>query len=797
MAELLEQLRNSLGNAYSVEAELGGGGMARVFVAEEIALHRRVVIKVLPPDVSSAVSMERFKREVLLAARLQHPHIVPLFSVGEVDGMAYYAMPYIEGESLRARLANGPLSPGEAIVILRDVARALAYAHEKNVAHRDIKPDNILIAGTSAVITDFGVAKALSDASVSGDLTTAGVALGTPAYMAPEQVAADPAIDVRADIYSFGVTAYELLTGATPFAGVTGRAAMAAHVLEAPKPVDAVRREIPATLAALVMRCLAKDPDDRPQTASAIVAELDSIPSSGAEPREIGRKKTSGPRFSNRFALAAVVAIGAISILLFWRNRETRSSIAPIDSIAVIPFENSSGSAALAYLEDGITDQVREVLSSIPGVTVKARSSSRQMMHADVHEIGKKLNVAAVLQGTFVQTNGRLLVTAELVGTAGDVSLWSANFDREPSELALIQDSIARAVTERLERPTTAVPAKAMERAARGTSSPAAYNAFLRGRYQADHMEFPQAAESFRQAVAADPKFARAFGYLAMTYTNAQVLGVGSPDSLNALAAATAARALSLDPNVAEAYAAQAFVLMGRRVIDGLVSLGKAAELDPLNADIVSAYALTLAQVGRVKEGLAFAEKARALDPLSANTNGIYGAVMVWARRYDEAISSAKIALVIDPNNVLLHQGLGFFFTYKNEPDSAVKYFETAFRIDSTLFNGRANLVFADAVRGRWDDARRQRNLLISEKRGNSPNYQIAIADIAFGQYEEAITALERAVKEQEGLVGIASLACEPLFDPLKSNPRFVQLARQQDLTLCPATWKGLPPERQ
>ncbi|HZJ01931.1 MAG TPA: hypothetical protein VFD22_14810, partial [Gemmatimonadaceae bacterium] len=249
--------------------------------------------------------------------------------------------------------------------------------------------------------------------------------------------------------------------------------------------------------------------------------------------------------------------------------------------------------------------------------------------------------------------------------------------------------------------------------------------------------------------------------------------------------------------NVAEAYAAQAFVLMGRRVIDGLVSLGKAAELDPLNADIVSAYALTLAQVGRVKEGLAFAEKARALDPLSANTNGIYGAVMVWARRYDEAISSAKIALVIDPNNVLLHQGLGFFFTYKNEPDSAVKYFETAFRIDSTLFNGRANLVFADAVRGRWDDARRQRNLLISEKRGNSPNYQIAIADIAFGQYEEAITALERAVKEQEGLVGIASLACEPLFDPLKSNPRFVQLARQQDLTLCPATWKGLPPERQ
>ncbi|HMA19673.1 MAG TPA: serine/threonine-protein kinase, partial [Gemmatimonadaceae bacterium] len=566
MAELLEQLRNSLGDSYSIEEELGGGGMARVFLAEEIALRRQVVIKVLPPDVSSAVSMERFKREVLLAARLQHPHIVPLFSVGEVEGMAFYTMPYIEGQSLRARLAKGPLSISEAIVILRDVARALAYAHEKDVAHRDIKPDNILIAGTSAVITDFGVAKALSEASVSGDLTTAGVALGTPAYMAPEQVAADPTIDVRTDIYSFGVTAYELLTGATPFPGVTGRAVMAAHVLETPKPVDEVRWEIPAALAALVMRCLAKDPDDRPQTASAIVAALESIPISGAEPRERTRENGWISRLSWRSALAAAVVVAVIGAVLVWSNRGTVATAATLDSIAVIPFENSSGSTSLNYLEDGIADQVRDVLASIPGITVKARSSSRQMMHADVREIGSKLNVAAVVQGTVNQANGRLRVSAELVRTADEASLWSANFDRTPSELALIQDSIAHAVTERLARPAVAISATAIERAARGTSNPAAYNPHLRGRYEFDHLDFPRAAESFRQAVAVDPKFAKAYGYLAMAYTNATVLGVGSPDSLNALAAATAAKALDLDPNVAEAYAAQAFVLMSRRV---------------------------------------------------------------------------------------------------------------------------------------------------------------------------------------------------------------------------------------
>lgn len=795
MSELLAQLRNSLAESYSIQEELGGGGMARVFLAEEIALRRRVVIKVLPPDVSSAVSMERFKREVLLAARLQHPHIVPLISVGEVDGMAFYTMPYIEGQSLRARLAKGPLSVGDAIVILRDVARALAYAHEKDVAHRDIKPDNILIAGTSAVITDFGVAKALSEASFSGDLTTAGVALGTPAYMAPEQVAADPTIDVRADIYSFGVTAYELLTGATPFPGVTGRAVMAAHVLEMPKPVDEVRREIPAALAALIMRCLAKDPADRPQSASAIVAELESIPISGSEPRERSNEKRWSPRLFWRSALAAAVVVAVIGAALVWWNRGTAATAAPLDSIAVIPFENSSGSPSLNYLEDGIADQVRDVLASIPGITVKARSSSRQVMHADVREIGSKLNVAAVVQGTVNQANGRLRVSAELVRTADEASLWSGNFDRTPSELALIQDSIAHAVTERLARPAVARSATATERAARGTSNPAAYNPYLRGRYEFDHLDFPRAAESFRQAVAADPKFAKAYGYLAMAYTNATVLGVGSPDSLNALAAATAAKALDLDPNVAEAYAAQAFVLMSRRVIDGLVSLGKAAELDPTNEDIVASYGLTLAQVGRVQEGLTFVEKARALDPLSANANGIYSGLMVWMRRYDEAINAAKVALAIDPNNALLHQGLGFSYTYKNQPDSAANHFQIAFRVDSTLFNGRANLVFASAVKGRWDEARRQRDLLLREKGGNSPNYRAAIVDIAFGQYDQAITALERSIKDQEGLVGIASLACEPVFDPLKSNPRFLQLAQQQDLTLCPATWKGLRPE--
>jgi tetratricopeptide (TPR) repeat protein len=283
--DLRDRLQASLGSAYTLERELGGGGMSRVFVALETALGRRVVIKVLPPELTAGVSVDRFKREIQVAARLQHPHIVPVLSAGEIDGLPYYTMPFVEGSSLRARLVQGPLPVTEATGILREVARALAYAHEHGVVHRDIKPDNVLLTGGSAVVTDFGIAKALSASRLEGPgsptLTAMGTSLGTPTYMAPEQAAGDPATDHRADLYAFGCMAYELLAGRPPFHGLTPHKLMAAHMGERPQPVTELRPDIPPVLADLVMRCLEKEPDHRPQGAADLARVLETVTSSG------------------------------------------------------------------------------------------------------------------------------------------------------------------------------------------------------------------------------------------------------------------------------------------------------------------------------------------------------------------------------------------------------------------------------------------------------------------------------------------------------------------------------------
>jgi tetratricopeptide (TPR) repeat protein len=323
-AELRDRLQASLGGAYSIERELGGGGMSRVFVADETALGRKVVIKVLPPELAAGVNVDRFKREIQVAARLQHPHIVPVLSAGEFEGLPFYTMPLVDGSSVRARLASGPLSITETVNILREVARALAYAHGNGVVHRDIKPDNVLLTGGSATVTDFGIAKALSAARVEGPesptLTAMGTSLGTPAYMAPEQAAGDPSTNHRADVYSFGCMAYELLTGQPPFAGRTPHKLFAAHMGEKPVHVTEVRVDTPPSLAEVVMRCLEKEPDNRPQEATDIARVLDSVTSSGtgqaAMPAVLlGGRSMLGKAlalYAAAFVVVAVVAKAAI-----------------------------------------------------------------------------------------------------------------------------------------------------------------------------------------------------------------------------------------------------------------------------------------------------------------------------------------------------------------------------------------------------------------------------------------------------------------------------------------------------
>ncbi len=293
------RLEQALADTYAFERELGGGGMSRTYLARDLTLNRRVVVKVLAPELLQGLSVERFKREVLMAAQLQHPHVVPVLVSGDADGLPWFSMPYVDGESLRLRMDRGALSMAECVSILRDVSRALAYAHSHGVVHRDIKPDNVLLSGGSATVTDFGIAKAISASRTEAGgnaLTQAGMAIGTPAYMAPEQAAADPDLDHRADLYAFGGMAYELLSGQQLFAGRTPAKVLAAHLGEAPRELQQLAPQVPRNLASLVMQCLAKDPDARPANASAIVAALDAVTGTGAAAGQLeaGSSPTTG-----------------------------------------------------------------------------------------------------------------------------------------------------------------------------------------------------------------------------------------------------------------------------------------------------------------------------------------------------------------------------------------------------------------------------------------------------------------------------------------------------------------------
>jgi eukaryotic-like serine/threonine-protein kinase len=345
VTDVRDILQSSLGSSYTIERELGGGGMSRVFVAEESALGRKVVVKVLPPDLAAGVSIERFKREIMLAARLQHPHIVPLLNAGEAGGLPYFTMPLVEGESLRQRLARGVVPYDEAVDILRDVAQALEYAHARDVVHRDIKPENVLLTGRSAVVTDFGIARAISAATQNDSggttLTALGTIVGTPAYMAPEQAAGEAA-GSKADIYAWGVIAYEMLSGAHPFASrTTAQSVLAAHIAETPPPLATVRSDLPASVTSLVDRCLAKNPNDRPD-ASALLAQL------GAAARSRGQRHPwLAPAKLIPAAIAIVLLAGAGAWA--WRGSERRHW-ARVEAMPVITRLNAADQRLAAFL---------------------------------------------------------------------------------------------------------------------------------------------------------------------------------------------------------------------------------------------------------------------------------------------------------------------------------------------------------------------------------------------------------------------------------------------------------------
>ena len=482
MTDLLADLQSHFAGKYVLERELGGGGMSRVFVARDERLDRRVVIKLLPPQVTATISAERFKREIMLAAQLQHPNIVPVLSAGELGTLPYFVMPFIDGESLRARMMRGPLSVRETVTILKDVVRALGFAHNRGIIHRDIKPDNVLLAAGAAVVTDFGVAKAISASRqqqgvrpAAPTMTGVGTSLGTPAYMAPEQAAADPSTDHRADLYALGIVAYEMLTGAPPFHGRTPQALLAAQLSEIPPPLTSRRYDVSVPLSTLVMQCLEKEPAKRPKSANDVLRMLDdpgihvSDTFSAAEAPKQRRKRYTEIAIGVLVIAAVAVAwvltepappAGSAADSAKSATRDSAARVAAASAAAtaaatgphavvVFPLVSVGSDAQAGQAAEGITSELASAISRVPGVRVSSQTTAaavRQGVRTPA-DAARALNATMLVEGTVQRANQRLRVSVRLVSVANDSTVWAGTIDGTTSDALALQDTTVKAVS--------------------------------------------------------------------------------------------------------------------------------------------------------------------------------------------------------------------------------------------------------------------------------------------------------------------------------------------------------------
>ena len=670
----IADLNIAFNGRYEIERELGAGGMATVYLARDLKHGRLVALKILREDLTASLGVARFLREIEIAAGLSHPHILPLHDSGEASGRLFYVMPYVEGESLRQMLDRGSEIPlADAVRALRDVADAIAYAHSHGVVHRDIKPENVMIAGRHALVTDFGVAKAVRDATEPHSLTTVGMTLGTPTYMSPEQATADPSADYRADIYSFGVLAYELIAGAPPFSGGSHQEILAAHVIKSPILISVKRAGIPPPLATLIMKCLEKSPGNRWQSAEELVPQLEAlltpsggIISSAAYPAPaISLPPASRSAFSRRWVLPllGLCALVALGSFIAWRRFQTPDPPSGMNRVAVIPFDNL-GRADDEYFVAGLGDEITAHLATIPGLVVVSRSSAGKYRKTSksVKQIGEELGVDYLLEGSVrweksPDGTSRVRVSPQLVRVSDDEQVWADSFDKVLASVFDVQTQVAEGVADALN--ITLAETERRSLAAKLTSNLDAYDAYLRGneiasRLTLNHWDVALAALKFyEKAIALDPKFAPA--YARMSGIHMMLANTGYDLSVTHLPGAErrgkvksyAELAVGLRPDLAESHVALGAYYQDQNDPRARDEYALALRSEPSNVDALIGLAVLQPTP---RDGLRYAQRAARLDPRSANLASALGEQYHDAHQFADAERSYDRAIALAPD---------------------------------------------------------------------------------------------------------------------------------------------------
>jgi serine/threonine-protein kinase len=823
LPSIREQLESALTGRYAIERELGRGGMATVYLAQDVRHDRPVALKVLHPDLGAALGGERFQREIRLAARLQHPHILSVHDSGEAAGLLWFTMPYIEGESLRDRLRREKQLPlRDALRIARESAEALEYAHQHGVVHRDIKPENILLTGKPtaggwhALVADFGIARALGQADAEDKLTQTGLTVGTPAYMSPEQGSGERQLDGRTDIYSLAVVLYEMLAGEPPFTGPTAQAIVSRRFTETPRPLRSLRESVPEAVEQAVSRALARTPADRYASAGQFAQALDdagqqvtlepTAPSPTRAQQSQPTPASSATSGRRRVPTTLVLGIGfllGLGVLFGWlrRHGEPSEGRSGAKRIAVLPFQNL-GSQQDEYFADGVTDAVRGKLTGLPGLEVIASNSSSEYKKTgkSAQQIGQELGVQYLVVGKVrweKSPNGqRVQVSPELIQVSNGTARWQQPFDASITDVFQVQADIAGQVAEALNVALGAGEKQAL--AQKPTLNLAAYDAYLKGEEvsqrlgDADVAKLRQAIGYYEQAVALDSGFVAAWSQLSrahsIMYYNGTTAAGDGPAAL-----ATAQRAAAVGPDAPETHLALGdyhnFVTLdfGKAMEEYSAGLRRA----PKDPALLGSAAIAVQSLGRMDSALVLFHRSATLDPRSVISARRIARALLWLRRYPEAREASERGLALVPGNLsalenlaMVHLGQGDLAgaraVIRNakgvEPTALVAFFANFWDLYWVLDQDQQDLLLRLTPRP-FDDNRAAWGIALAATyalRGDQSRAQ-AYADTARMAFEEALKTTPND-PQTNGLLGVSLAYLGRKADAIRLSERGVAL---------------------